>query len=81
MVDAPAGGVTGKQLVAYEGTSVRKVLDESNVNRAFATPITSAFDYLRAPIVEAKSPGIEYQINPRDYKLGTVADAYINLGH
>ena len=80
LVDAPAGGVTGRQLVSYDGTAVGKVLEQSNVKRRFAATVGIDFDYLRDPIIEKKSPGLEYSVQPRDYKLSDVADAYINLG-
>jgi hypothetical protein len=43
--------------------------------------VTSEFDYLHNPITEKKSPGIEFSVLPRDYKLRDVADGYINLGN
>lgn len=81
LVDAAASGVTGRQLVSYDGTRVAKVLEDAGVNKRVATPITSEFAYLRYPIVETKTPGIEYSVIPRDYRLSSVADAYIHLGH
>jgi len=81
LVDAPSAGVTGRQLVSYEGTRVAEILADAGVNKRFATPITEEFDYIRYPVVEAKTPGIEYSVNPPDYRLNSVADAYINLGH
>jgi hypothetical protein len=81
LVDASSSGVTGRQLVSYDGTRVAKILADAGVNKRFATPITSEFEYLRYPILEPKTPGIEFTVTPRDYRLSSVADAYIHLGH
>ncbi len=79
LVDAPATGVGGRDAVSYSGTRIAQVLDKAGVKHGVATPITRDFDYLRRPIVELKSPGIDYDIAPREYTLRAVADAYINL--
>lgn len=80
LVDAPAAGATGREIAPYVGTRVSTVLDEAGVSRRFATPVTSAFDYMRHPIIEQKTPGIQFNIVPADYRLSAVADGYINLG-
>lgn len=81
LVDAPSSGVATRELAPYVGTRAAQVLDAAGVNKRFGATIGSEFDYLKQPIIEKKTPGIEYSVNPRDYKLGDVADAYINLGH
>jgi hypothetical protein len=80
LVDAPTAAVTGREVAPYFGTRVAGVLDEAGVRRAFGLRITSAFDHLRQPIREARTPGLEFSINPRDYRLRDVGDGYINLG-
>jgi hypothetical protein len=79
LLDAPSSGVTGREVAPYVGTKVGGVLEAARVNRRFGVTIGSEFDYLRQPIIEKKTPGIEYAVNPHDYKLRDVADAYIRL--
>src|SRR5688500_8391517 len=81
IVDAPTVGTASREIVPFLGTRVAEVLQEQGVRKRFAASITSDFDYLRSPIVEKKSPGIEFSVLPRDYKLRDVADGYINLGN
>jgi hypothetical protein len=80
LADAPASGVGGLEAVPYLGTRVGEVLAANGVSRRFGMELTRDFDYLRQPLLQARTPGIEYSINPRDYRLSTVADAYVNLG-
>jgi hypothetical protein len=80
LVDAPTTAVTGREVAPYLGTRVAGVLEEAGVRRRFGLRVTSAFDHLRQPIREARTPGIEFGINPRDYRLRDVGDGYINLG-
>lgn len=80
LVDAPGGGSRGAELTPYLGTRVADVLREQGVRKPFAATITSDFDYLKRPLIEKKTPGIEFNIEPRDYHLRDIADAYINLG-
>lgn len=81
LVDAPSVGAVSREIVPFLGTSVAGILREQGVRKRFGTAITSEFDYLRQPIIEKKSPGIEFGVQPRDYKLRDVADGYINLGN
>lgn len=80
LVDAPTAAVTGREVAPYLGTRVAGVLEEAGVRHRFGSRITSAFDHLRQPIREARTPGLEFAITPRDYRLRDVGDAYINLG-
>jgi len=80
LVDAPAAAVTGRDVAPYLGTRVAGVLEEAGVRRRLGLRVTSAFDHLRQPIRETRTPGIEIGINPRDYRLRDVADGYIHLG-
>lgn len=80
LVDAPAAGTTGREVAPYVGTRVSEILAQQGANQRFAAEVTSAFDYLRRPITEKKTPGIEFSIAPNDYRLSAVADGYINLG-
>ncbi|HUP89859.1 MAG TPA: hypothetical protein VM100_10920, partial [Longimicrobiales bacterium] len=58
---------------------VRQILADAGVSRTFSTAVTSEFDYLKTPLIERKTPGTEFGVNPRDYKLRDVADAYVML--
>lgn len=80
LVDAPLSGSSGREVAPYLGTRVTDVLREQGVRRRFAATITDEFDYLKQPLLEKKTPGMEFNIDPRDYRLRDVADAYINLG-
>lgn len=81
LVDAPVTGTAGREVIPYIGTRAFDILREQGVRKPFAATITGEFDYLKHPLVEKKSPGIEFGIEPRDYKLRAVADAYVNLGN
>jgi hypothetical protein len=78
LVDAPAVG-SANDVVAYHGTEIAQILQRNGVNRTFVTPITAAFDAISQPLVIRKSPGLTFEITPRDYQLRDVADAYIHL--
>ena len=78
LVDAPAVGTT-TDVTTYSGTTLASVLQRNGVNRTFVTRITSELDALAQPLVVKKSPGLSFDITPRDYKLSDVADAYIHL--
>lgn len=80
LVDAPGSGSRGAELTPYLGTHVSDVLREQGIRKPFAATITSDFDYLKRPLIEKKTPGIEFNVEPRDYRLRDIADAYINLG-
>lgn len=79
LVDAPSSGLTTGELAPYVGTRVAEILARANVNKSFGATIGSEFDYLKQPIVEKKTPGIEYSILPRAYKLRDAADGYLYL--
>lgn len=79
LVDAPSSGLTTSELAPYIGTRVAQVLSDGGVHKRFGATIGSEFDYIKQPIIEKKTPGIDYSINPRDYKLRNVADGYIHL--
>lgn len=81
LVDAPVTGTAGREVVPYLGTRAFEILREQGVSKPFAATITNEFDYLKHPLVEKKSPGIDFGVEPRNYKLREVADAYINLGN
>lgn len=78
LVDAPASG-TSTDVTEYLGTSFKTTLQRNGVNRTFVTPASSELDAVRRPLVIRKSPGLSFEILPRDYELGDVADAYIHL--
>lgn len=79
LVDAPSNGVATREIAPYLGTRIAPILSNAGVNKSFATSLTADFDYLRQPLVERKTPGLDFGVNPRDYKLRDVADAYINV--
>jgi hypothetical protein len=81
VVDAPSVGAASREIVPFLGTRVAEVLQGQGVRKRFGASVTSDFDYLRNPITEKKSPGIDFSVLPRDYKLRDVADGYINLGN
>ena len=81
LVDAPTVGTVSREMVPYMGTRVADVLQQQGVGKRAGLSITSDFDYLRHPIKEKKSPGIDFAVHPRDYNLRDVADGYINLGN
>ncbi|MGQ0562046.1 MAG: hypothetical protein ACT443_09255 [Gemmatimonadota bacterium] len=81
LVDAPSAGSGARDVAPYVGTRVASILENQGVRKNFGTPITSAFDYLRYPIIERKTPGIQFAITPRDYELRDIADGYVNITH
>jgi hypothetical protein len=78
LVDAPAVGAVN-DVAAYTGTTIAGILQRNGANRTFVTPITSEFDAVTRPLVIRKTPGLTFEITPRDYKLSQMADAYIHL--
>lgn len=81
LVDAPSTGSTGREIAPYLGTRVSEVMREAGVSKPFALQVTREFDYLRHPLIERKTPGVEFNVTPDDYRLRDVADAYVSLGH
>lgn len=57
---------------------LRKRLPDAT--RPFALTVDNRFDFLRAPLRAAAAPGLEMRIQPADYRLQDVVDAYIYLG-
>lgn len=80
LVDAPAAAVTGREVAPYLGTRVAGVLEKSGIRKRFAVPAGPEFDELERPVLEPRTPSMEFGVNPREYRLRDVADAYINLG-
>ena len=78
LVDAP-GSPSSTDIVNYAGTSVAGTLQRAGVNRTFVTRMTQEFDAVRQALVIRRTPGLSFQIVPRDYRLSAVADAYIHL--
>ncbi len=78
LVDAPVVGREG-DVTAYVGTSIAEIAQRNGADRTFVTPITSEFDAVRRPLLTRKSPGLSFEILPRDYQLREMADAYIHL--
>jgi hypothetical protein len=78
LVDAPASGTT-TDVTTYSGTLIQSITQRNGVDRTFVTRITPELDALSQPLVVRKSPGLSFEITPRDYKLSDVADAYIHL--
>ena len=78
LVDAPVAG-RATDVTAYGGTSVAEMIRRSGVHRTFVSPVTPEFDAIRRPLITRKSPGLNFEILPRDYKLSDVTDAYIYL--
>jgi len=80
LVDAPYSVVNARQVAPYVGTRVASVLREAGVPAGVVMAATENFGHVRQPIVEKNTPGMEYTIMPRDYRLNAVTDAYIYLG-
>jgi len=80
MVDAPSASTSARLVAPYSGTRVAGVLEELGVRGPLGMNVTADFDYLRQPLIEKQTPGVEFDILPRDYKLRDVANAYVNLG-
>lgn len=78
LVDAPVAG-RAADVTAYAGTAIADIVKRNGVNRSFVTPVTSELDAIRRPLVTRKSPGLSFELLPRDYKLSDVADAYVFL--
>jgi len=78
LTDAPVAG-RAADVTAYAGTAIADIVKRNGVNRSFVTPVTSELDAIRRPLITRKSPGLSFELIPRDYKLSDVADAYIFL--
>ena len=78
IVDAPGSGAS-TDITNYAGTKIGEILQRSGVNKQLVTRVTAEFDAIRQPLVIKKTPGLTFEITPRDYRLGEVADAYIQL--
>jgi hypothetical protein len=78
LVDAPVAG-RSTDVTAYGGTSIADIVQHGGVTRSFVTPVTAEFDAIRRPLITRKSPGLSFELMPRDYRLSDLADAYIYL--
>lgn len=78
LVDAPTSARSG-DVIAYSGTVIPEILRRNGVNRTFVTHVGSEFEAVKRPLITRKSPGVNFEILPRDYRLGDVADGYIHL--
>jgi hypothetical protein len=78
IVDAPASG-RATDVTAYAGTMFAEMWGRNGVSKTFVTPVTHEFDAFKRPLTTRRSPGLSFEILPRDYVLSDVADAYINL--
>jgi hypothetical protein len=78
LVDAPAAARSG-DVIAYSGTVIPEILKRNGADRTFVTQVGSAFDAVKRPLITRKSPGVSFEIQPRDYRLGDVTDGYIHL--
>lgn len=79
LVDAPTNGVESRELTPYLGTHVAEILDNAGVHKSFGAIVSSEFDHVRKPLIEKKTPGMDFGVQPREYRLRDVADAYINI--
>ena len=80
LVDAPSARPSARDIAPYSGTRVAGVLDEQGIRGPFGVNVTADFDHVRQPVIEKQTPGIEFDLTPRDYRLRNVANAYVNLG-
>ena len=79
LVDAPSTGIETRELAPYLGTGIPQILEDAGVKKSFGATITTEFDYIKTPLIEKKTPGMDFGVQPRTYKLRDVADAYIAL--
>lgn len=80
IVDAPGLGRTTEPL-AYMGTRVPAVVGDLFPRGRFAVRTGEPFDFLERPLNTPSSPGLEFELRPRDYRLDQVAAGYIYLGN
>jgi hypothetical protein len=78
LVDAPASGST-TDVTTYAGTRIQSILQRNGVNRTFVTRMTPELNAIDEPLILRKTPGLSFDISPRDIRLGDIADAYIHL--
>lgn len=80
LVDASGGGRTTEPL-AYRGTRFPEVASDNFPRGRFAVRTAAPFDFLDRPLIAPSSPGLEFELVPRDYRLDQVAAGYIYLGN
>ena len=80
IVDAPVAGRTSDP-VAYRGTRIPEIVKEGMPSGRFAVRTSDVFGFLKDPFREPGSPGLTFELEPRNYRLQNVADAYIYLGN
>jgi hypothetical protein len=68
-------------LVSYLGTRLPGEAESVLPAGRYALRVNEAFDFLSRPIRAITGPGLLFDIQPRQYKLKTVADQYIHLGN
>ena len=79
--DGPPGGLREGVATAFTGTRAYTIFrDASNLAAPFGLPVDAAFDFLRQPVLATASPGSQLMIQPNDYRLRDVVDAYVYLG-
>lgn len=78
LVDAPIHGAS-TDATSYIGTRVATILHRNGINRTLAVRINDRFDVVGEPLLINKTPGINFELEPRDYSLSRVADGYILL--
>jgi hypothetical protein len=78
LVDAAASPTAARRLPRYHGTQLHRPLRRT-LERSSGVRVDGAFGVVRAPVLEASSPGLRLEIEPRGYTLPDVADAYIFL--
>jgi hypothetical protein len=82
MVDGATRPSAPGAVMGYTASSVYDFLRKRlpDATRPFALAVDGRFDFLRAPIRATAVPGLEMRIQPNNYRLQDVADAYIFLG-
>ncbi len=78
VVDAPAVG-SGGDVTTFTGTKISSILHRNGLGRTLAARLGPEFNFVREPLLIQKSPGVSFELEPRDYGLGDVADGYIQL--
>lgn len=80
LVDAPGSGRTPEAL-AYRGTRYPEVAGDLFPRGRFAVRTAAPFDFLDRPLLTPSTPGLEFELVPRDFRFDQVAAGYIYLGN
>jgi len=80
LVDAPVAGAARVRVASYRGTAAGPLLAERYDGPPAAVPVRGALEFTGQPIRALATPGISFDLTPRSFRFGDVADAYLYLG-